>query len=681
MENFSETYDSFYFLANGGEMGKLIRAKDWSKTPLGHPKEWPQSLRTAVAIMLDNPFGMYIAWGTDYTQIYNDGYRPILGSTKHPEALGISTRETFAEVWRIIGAMFDDVMKGVPIGFPDFMLPLDRHGYAEECYFDFSYSPIRKNNGEVGGVLVTVIETTNKKKSEDALKESEARFRTLADNIPNLAWMADAAGSIYWYNKQWYDYTGTTPDQMKGWGWQSIHHPEELARVLKKWRESIASGIPFEMVFPIKGADGKFRQFLTRVVPVHDQDGKIYQWFGTNTDVTERIIAEENLRNTILQAPVAMCIFKGPDHIVELANDRMFELWGKPSEGILNRPIFQGLPEAKDQGFESLVDGVYSTGETFSADGIPITLPRGGKIEIVYVNLVYSAYREPDGSISGILAVAVDVTAQILARQKIEDVVAERTKALAQANVDLQKSNEELAQFAYIASHDLQEPLRKISTFSQMLDNSLNKNIDDTSRSYINKINKSSSRMHTLIRDVLNYSQLVKENQIFQEVNLDEVVESIIAEYDLLIEQKGAVITITDLPTIQAIPLQMSQLFRNIIGNALKFSRTGHKPEVQITTSDISNGELEALSLNPGLEYFRIKIIDNGIGFKGEYAEQIFNIFQRLHRKSEFEGTGIGLAMCKKIVLNHQGEIDAKGSSENGAVFNVILPLQQKKLP
>lgn len=127
-----------YFVQGGGEMGELIRSKNWDFTPLGNPSTWPNSLRTMVAVMLENPFGMYIAWGDGYTQIYNDGYRPILGTNKHPQALGSSTRETFSEIWDIIGPMFDGVMQGIPIGFPDLMLPLNRSGFIEECYFDFS---------------------------------------------------------------------------------------------------------------------------------------------------------------------------------------------------------------------------------------------------------------------------------------------------------------------------------------------------------------------------------------------------------------------------------------------------------------------------------------------------------------------------------------------------------------
>ncbi|MBA3828771.1 MAG: PAS domain S-box protein [Taibaiella sp.] len=810
MKTTEKTPNDLYFLQGGGEMGELIRATDWSVTPLGDPSTWPQSLRTMVPVMLDNPFGMYIAWGKEYTQLYNDSYRPILGESKHPQAVGISSRETFSEIWHIIEPMFDGVMEGNPVGFPDFMLPLNRNSYVEECYFDFSYSPIRKDNREVGGILVTVIETTNRKRAEDALKKSEERFRTMADNIPNLAWMANADGWIYWYNKTWYDYTGTTESQMEGWGWQSVHDPGELPRVLEKWQKSIDSGQPFDMIFPIKNASGSFRQFLTRILPVHNNEGKIIQWFGTNTDITEQIETEQylkeseerfrtmaegtdifiatsdetgnatyfnkqwttltgrsmeqllhhgwydliheddrqyfidkylaafekkenwkeeflmlnkdeqyrwllatgtarflpdgsfagyisstiditnrknaeeklkeserNLRQTILQAPVAMCILKGPEYIVELANDRMFELWGKPSDVLLHKPIFVGLPEAKDQGFEALLDGVYTTGKTFVAENVPITLPRNNTLEQVYINFVYEAYHEGDGSISGVLAVAIEVTAQVLARQKIEEIVEERTGELENTNNDLKRSNAELAQFAYIASHDLQEPLRKITTFSQMLENRLGNNIDEDAKNYLHKINASSTRMHTLIRDVLKYSELTKQTEVFEKVDLNDVLKTIVTDYELLIAQKEASVIYKDLPVIEAIPLQMSQLFSNLISNALKFSRQGVRPVITISVTIPNAPQINEFDPDQDTDYCLIQVRDNGIGFKEEYADKIFNIFQRLHRKSEYEGTGIGLAMCKKIALNHGGGLNASGSNEDGAVFNILLPFRQ----
>ena len=155
-------------------MGALMRSIDWSKTAVGPVHTWPQSLRTALSILLETGFPMYIAWGREFTQFYNDGYRPILGSTKHPTAMGISTRETFAEIWDIIGPMFDGVMEGRPTTLVDFMLPLDRHGFTEECYFIFSYSPIREESGGVGGVLVTVTETTQRVLSERRLETTQA---------------------------------------------------------------------------------------------------------------------------------------------------------------------------------------------------------------------------------------------------------------------------------------------------------------------------------------------------------------------------------------------------------------------------------------------------------------------------------------------------------------------------
>ena len=167
-------FDRNTVLSGGGEMGALMRSIDWSKTAVGPVERWPQSLRTALSILLETGFPMYIAWGEDYTQFYNDGYRPILGSTKHPMAMGISTRETFAEIWTIIGPMFQGVMEGRPTTLVDFLLPLDRHGFTEECYFIFSYSPIREESGRVGGVLVTVTETTQRLLGERRLKTTQA---------------------------------------------------------------------------------------------------------------------------------------------------------------------------------------------------------------------------------------------------------------------------------------------------------------------------------------------------------------------------------------------------------------------------------------------------------------------------------------------------------------------------
>ena len=290
-----------WFLSGGGEMGQLIREKDWSKTSLGVPESWPQSLRTMVAVMLDNPFGMYIAWGDDYTQLYNDGYRPILGATKHPQALGISTRETFEEIWHIVESMFDGVMKGTAVGVTDFMFRLNRYGYDEECYFDFSYSPIKKDNGEIGGVLVIATETTAKKIATEALKESNQRFR-----------------------------------------------------------------------------------------------------------------------NTMKQAPVGMTILRGPQYIVEMANDAYLQLVDKKESEFVGNPLFAALPEVKEV-VHPLLDSVLRTGVPYHGNEVPIPLNRHGKQDVFHFDFLYYPLKEEDGKISGIIVAVTEVTEKVETRKKIEE--------------------------------------------------------------------------------------------------------------------------------------------------------------------------------------------------------------------------------------------------------------------
>ncbi len=290
--------EKYSFLQGGGEMGKLIRVMDWCKTPLGDPKTWPQPLRTMVSVMLDNPFGMYIAWGKDYTQIYNDGYRPILGATKHPQALGISTKETFSEIWHIIGSMFDGVMKGQAVGFPDFMLPLDRNGYLETCYFDFAYSPIRLENGEVGGVLVTVIETTGKKKAVQDLKESEDRFRNMAEGIDIYIAIGDESSNATYFNKAWVDLTGRPMEDLLKFGWLDLVHPEDKERYLNIYLDAFKKKGLFTGEFRALNNEGEYRWLLAQGQPRFRPDGSFSGYISSCTDITEQKLVELALKES-----------------------------------------------------------------------------------------------------------------------------------------------------------------------------------------------------------------------------------------------------------------------------------------------------------------------------------------------------------------------------------------------
>lgn len=439
---------SCQFLSGGGEMGKLIREKDWSKTPLGDPENWPQSLRTMVSVMLDNPFGMYIAWGKEYTQIYNDGYRPILGSTKHPQALGISTRETFAEIWHIIESMFDGVMNGVPVGFPDFMLPLDRNGFIENCYFDFAYSPIKNDDGEVGGVLVTVIETTDKKKALDDLKESEERlhkkkneledalaeiklFKFMADNASDPFILMKENGSFAYLNniaiKKW----GYTREEIKDKKVADVDPVYNAEKFKELFYNSLKNTIPsFETFHKNKQGD---------IYPVEISLGSVKTEkeplvFAIARDITARKKAEYDIinaarkieesekrfRNAVQQAPLGIAIFTGKEFIVTQANDAYLLIVDRTAEEFISHPIFEVLPEVKEI-VEPIFTEVVRTGIPFYGNEFVIPLKRMEHLEQAYFNFVYHPLKDEEGNISGIMVVAMEVTATVLAKHLLEE--------------------------------------------------------------------------------------------------------------------------------------------------------------------------------------------------------------------------------------------------------------------
>ena len=256
----------------------------------------------------------------------------------------------------------------------------------------------------------------------------------------------------------------------------------------------------------------------------------------------------------------------------------------------------------------------------------------------------------------------------------LEFKVEERTRDLMQLNKDLENRNAELAQYAYLASHDLQEPLRKIITFIKIIEEKYLKDIPEA-KLEMSKVITSSERMRNLINALLSYSKLSTVS-LFTQVNLNEVVKDALADLEITIKEKQAVINVSQLPELEAIPGQMRQMFQNLLSNALKFSKTDTRPIINIFSEPVNELQLEAEHDTNG-KYVRIDISDNGIGLDESYIDKIFVIFQRLHGKTQYEGTGIGLAIVKKIVEKHNGIIGVKSKEGEGATFTIVLPVKQ----
>jgi len=271
-----------------------------------------------------------------------------------------------------------------------------------------------------------------------------------------------------------------------------------------------------------------------------------------------------------------------------------------------------------------------------------------------------------DEKMVGLVCLSANITDSKHANEKLRHFAAQ-----------MERSNQELQEFASVASHDLQEPLRKILAFGDRLKLKCGDSLGEQGRDYLARIQDAATRMRTLISDILTLSRVTSVNRPFVEVDLLQVAKGVVSDLELLIEQTGASVEVGFLPAIEADPAQMRQILQNLLSNALKFHAAGHKPIVSISAKILDVNDYQLLGALPGSEVCQIMVTDNGIGFSAEYAEKIFALFQRLHSRDQYEGTGIGLAVCRKITDRHGGSIMAKSSDGDGATFIVTLPVKQ----
>ena len=411
--------------------------------------------------------------------------------------------------------------------------------------------PIYDSNENITGAMNVVVDITDRKEVEFALRNSETKFRTLADFMPQFIWTADAEGNLNYFSQPVFKYSGLTFEEIQANGWLTIVHPDDRELNIKIWNAAVKDGVDFACEHRFRRYDGEYRWQLSRAIPQRDVDGVIQMWVGTSTDI----------------------------HDSKLFID------------------------------------------------------------------------------------------------ELELKVQQRTRELTVINDELIRTNIELGQFAYVASHDLQEPLRKIQTFAARIMETEQNNLSDRGKDYFKRMQSSSTRMQQLIVDLLAFSRANAVEKNFEETDLNVLLQNVKEQLQESIQQRGAIIRCTSLPTLNVIVYQFEQLFTNLIANALKFVKNDTIPSLNISARIISGKDVGIPELDPLKNYHSISFADNGIGFDPQFKDRIFQVFQRLHNKTSFEGTGIGLAICKKIVDNHQGVITAIGNPGVGAEFIVYLPV------
>jgi len=349
------------------------------------------------------------------------------------------------------------------------------------------------------------------------------------------------------------------------------------------------------------------------------------------------------------------------DGLIVYTNSSFTELIGLPYEKVIGRFISDFVHEDSKEKFANLFNESLhgrSKGE--------ITLTAGTKTVPVYISLTSL---QPKLATVGII-----VTDQTKIKLH-EKTILQYQRELEQKNIELAQNNTELTSFTYIASHDLQEPLRKIQTFCNLINAHSSAELSASTKDYFQRILKASTRMQNLISSLLNYSRMNSRGMDFEMTDLNSVLDEATNNIRELLEESRAVIEHDPLPVIPCVPMQINQLFTNLIINSIKYKSAGTTPFIQISARPAVSAEINSQeNITGDPRYWKIIFSDNGIGFEQQYADRIFELFQRLHSRFEYEGTGIGLAICRKIVQNHKGFIYADGKPGLGATFAIYLP-------
>jgi PAS domain S-box-containing protein len=542
----------------------------------------------------------------------------------------------------------------------------ERHQYQLRYNFEhldnwFNITTVKLDDG----VVISFEDITEVKTAEIGLRKSEERLRILADAVPQIIWSNDGEGYANYFNQRWYEFSGLNYEQSAALGWQAIVHPEDAPASVEKWQEALARGEVFDTEYRLRRHDESYRWFIGRNVPLKDDAGKIMSWFGTATDIEDLKKTEEALSQS--EARLRITMESATDYaIISMDTERRVERWSSGASQMFGYTEAEVMGQSADIIFteEDLKAGAPQKEEETARNTGRAPDERWHRRKDAS-RFFASGVMRPinNGHLTGYVKVMRDMTQQHLFTEELHRLVEERTK-------ELQQSNSDLRQFAHVASHDLKEPLRKIQTFKNRMLDEYGEMLKGRARTYLEKIGTASNRMVSMIEGVLHYSKLGSIDETFEAVDLNAVIQSIETDLEVLIQEKQATISKTNLCKITGSRILLYQLFYNLILNSLKFAKKDEASRINVVCEKGTEGEKNIA---------KITVSDNGIGFDPEYQEAIFETFTRLHSADEYEGTGLGLALCKKIVDRHGGSISATGLPEQGAVFTIVLPEKRQQ--
>ncbi len=545
---------------------------------------------------------------------------------------------------------------------------------------------VTRNPGEPASFTGFLRDVTEAKRAAVAIQASEERFRLLAETIPNLAWMARPDGHIFWYNRRWYDYTGTTPEQMEGWGWQEVHHPEELPKVVARWQESIDSGSPFNMVFPLKGADGVFRPFLTLVNPFRDPSGEIVFWFGTNTDITEqketedrlaRLAASERHRSGLLgqvaDASRSINAVLSLDSIIRVLAEEARRIIGaraavasyipQGSDGTAGRAVSLGVESAGNRA--RLHENDSLSGEV-SRTNRPVRMRRTspGEDSCGWIGIPLIGH---GGHNLGVLELSDKDTGDFTDEDEAILVQLAATASVGLENArlygSLREQDQRKDEFIATLAHELRNPLAPLRTGLEIL-----KISGDGDQKARDMMERQLGHMVRLVDDLMDVSRVSRgQMELKPELTTVRTVlqTAIEACSPLMASSKHELsVSLPERPLyILADPTRLSQMLGNLLNNAAKYTPQGGRIEFSAVSDD---------------KDVILRVTDSGVGIPTEMLAKVFDLFIQVGSSLERSqgGLGIGLSLVKRLAEMHGGRVAAESAGPGlGSTFTITLPL------
>jgi PAS domain S-box-containing protein len=524
----------------------------------------------------------------------------------------------------------------------------------------------RDENGEPLFLRGTSQDITRQREAENKLRELNVAFE-YAEEIANMGnWQFRVKANEFFISGNLYKLLGYEPGDFEPSFDKllDIIHADDREK-MKAYLAKCSHGDCSDAVeYRVSRKSGEERVIRSKC--------KVLQAFndtlilGTMQDVTDEVEVRRKLEEKSSFAQ--MLIENSVDHIAAYDTDCRIIAWNRKceqryhvkKEDAIGKHVFEVYDKFHPEEFADLQkalkgEHVYKPAQlSNSADGL---------YEYFMIPL-----KDPNGKVFGVLSILHDLSAIKRSTDKLNEL----NQSLELKNKELERSNDEMASFSYVASHDLQEPLRKIQTFAKLIHEKDFDVLSERGKDYFQRMEAASARMQVLIDDLLTFSRTNTLPKEFKTVDLNQVLDNVKKEIKDTIEEKNAVINATHLPEANIVAFQFKQLLENLLLNSIKYAKEDVAPVINITADKVKGKDVEGLV--PEKEYIRISVADNGIGFHQEYAEKIFELFQRLHSKHEYPGTGLGLAICRKIVHNHKGIIRAEGKEGVGSTFTVYIP-------